>query len=103
MSKKTFPREVIENAVRMVRDPHGPYKSEWAAIESIAKEVGCAAESLRRWVRKAERNGDAKPIPTTNEQVRIQELEREVRELRQLNETLRLVSTVLASAELDRR
>ena len=29
----------------------------WAAITSIAEKIGCAAETLRSWVRQAERDG----------------------------------------------
>src|SRR5205823_5549642 len=31
--------------------------SQWAAITSIAEKIGCAAETLRHWVRQAERDG----------------------------------------------
>ena len=41
--------------------------------------------------------------PTTAEQQRIKELEREVRELRKTNEILKLASAYFAQAELDRR
>ncbi len=35
----------------------GPaYPSQWAAIGSIASKIGCAGETLRKWVRQAERN-----------------------------------------------
>ena len=43
------------------------------------------------------------PAPTTVEQQRIKELEREVRELRKTNEILKLASAYFAQAELDRR
>lgn len=41
--------------------------------------------------------------PTTDERERITALEREVRELRQTNEILRIASAYLAQAELKRR
>ena len=81
--------EVRSRAVRMVLKHVGEYSSQWAAISSIAGKIGCTAETQRRWVRQAERDEGLKPGPTSAEQVRIRELEREVRELRQANEILR--------------
>jgi transposase len=98
-----FSPEVIERAVRMVFESEGQYPSQWAAIESVASKIGCTAETLRRWVRRAERDQGLRPGPTSQEQQRIKALEREVRELRRANEILRLASAFFAQAELDRR
>jgi len=59
---------------------------------SIASKIGCTAETLRRWVRQAERDSGDRPGMMTEERDRIKELEREVRELRQANEILRKAS-----------
>jgi transposase len=98
-----FSPEVIERAVRMVLEAKDEYPSQWAAIESIAGKIGCTRETLRRWVRQAERDGGLREGPTTDEQQRIKDLEREVRELRKANEILKLASAFFAQAELDRR
>ena len=74
-----FSPEVIERAVRMVFDAKDQYPSQWAAIESIAAKIGCTAETLRKWVRQGERDSGVRPGPTTAEQQRIKDLEREVR------------------------
>jgi len=74
-----------------------------AAIASIASKIGCTAESLRRWLRQAERDAGMRPGATTDERERIKALERENRELRQANEILRKASAYFAQAELDRR
>jgi transposase-like protein len=108
MSKitKTSPRyapEVRERAVRMVFEHTEDYPSQWSAMVSIAAKFGCKAETLRKWVRQAERDRGVRPGPTTDERQRIRELEREVRELRQANEILRKASAYFAQAELDRR
>lgn len=100
---KSFSPEVRARAVRMVQEHRGDYPSEWAAIGSIAAKIGCNAETLRNWLREAERDQGVRPGPTTEEQKRIKELEREVRELRQANEILRKASAYFAMAELDRR
>jgi transposase len=54
--------EVRERAVRMVRE-HGPeHPSQWATMEAIAPKLGCTSETLRRWVRQAERDTGQRPI-----------------------------------------
>ena len=95
--------EVRERAVRMVLEHQDTHSSQWAAIESIAGKIGCTSESLRNWVRRAERDQGLRPGLTSEEQARIKALEREVRELRQANEILRKASAYFAQAELDRR
>ena len=98
-----YPPEVRARAVRMVLDHAGEHGSQWETIVSIAGKIGCTSETLRRWVRQAERDEGLRPGPTSSEQARICELEREVRELRQANEILRKASAYFAQAELDRR
>ena len=98
-----FSAEVMERAVRMVFEAKDHYPSQWAAIESIASKIGCTAETLRRWVRQGERDSGRRAGPTTADQQRIKELEREVRELRKTNEILKLASAYFAQAELDRQ
>lgn len=98
-----FSPEVRERAVRLVREHQGEHESPWAAIQSISGKMGCTAETLRRWVRQAERDSGEREGLTTPERERIRALEREVRELRQANEILRKASAYFAQAELDRR
>lgn len=104
MTRQTrYSPEVRTRAVRMVIEHRGEHVSEWAAISSIAAKIGCTAETLRGWVRQAERDQGQRAGPTTEERDRIKALEREVRELRQANEILRKASAYFAMAELDRR
>jgi len=71
--------------------------------ESVAEKIGCSPETLRSWLRRVERDAGKKPGPTTAEQDRVKELERENRELRRANEILRTASAFFAQAELDRK
>ena len=95
--------EVRERAVRMVFDQEVHHSSQWSAIQSIASKIGCTAETLRKWVRQAERDAGRRPGLTTEERERLKELERENRELKRANEILRKASAYFAQAELDRR
>ena len=47
MSKSNkYSPEVRERAVRLVQKARKDYPSLWAAIESIAPKIGCAAQML---------------------------------------------------------
>jgi transposase-like protein len=73
----------------MVLEHQAEHASQWAAISSIAGKIGCTGETLRGWVRQAERDQGLGSGPTTEDRERIKALERENRELRQANEILR--------------
>ncbi len=104
MDKRTrYSPEVRERAIRLVLEQQREHGSQWQAIRSIAAKMGCTAESLRRWVRQAERDEGRRPGLATGDQQRVKELERENRELRRANEILRKASAFFAQAELDRR
>lgn len=101
-SRKPFAPEVRERAVRLVREQQGEYPTQWAAIQAIASKIGCSAEALRTWVRRAETDAGERPGLTTDERERLKALERENRELKRANEILRKASAFVAAAELDR-
>jgi len=79
------------------------YETEWATITSIAGKIGCSTETLRNWVRQAERDAGQRPGLTSDQVSELRELRREVTELRRANEILKKASAYLAQAELDRR
>jgi transposase len=99
---KTYSPEVRETPVRMVFDHTHEHPSQWAAIQSIAEKNGCSGETLRNWVRQAERDQGKRAGLSTDERARLKELECEVQELRRANEILRKASAYFAQAELDR-
>jgi transposase len=102
-SQRRYPPELRERGVRMV----------WGAVEEnggvrigviprVARQLGVGTESLRGWVNQAEIDRGRRPGLTSDEQRRIAELEREVRELRRANEILKAASAFFAR-ELDPR
>ena len=87
----------------MAPEHGGEQASQWAAISSIAAEIGCHAETLRLWVRQSERGKGKRAGLTSDDRERLKALVHENRELRQANEILRKASAYFAMAELDRR
>jgi transposase len=94
--------EVRALAVRMVFEHQGSYETQAGAIAAIAPKIGCIPQTLREWVKQAEKDSGMRDGVTTEERDRIKTLERENRELRQANEILRKASAYFAQAELDR-
>jgi transposase len=94
-----YSAEVRERAVRMIREHEHEYGSRWEAIRSIAPKIGCTPQTLHNWIRKTE----PAQVAAASDQARLQQLKREVAELRRANEILRKASAYFAQAELDRR
>ena len=80
----SYSPEVRERAVRLVfeQKEHG---SQWPAIKSIASKIGCTAETLQTWVRKAGTDQGIRGGMSTSDRERLKELERENRELKRAN------------------
>jgi transposase-like protein len=87
----------------MVFDHTAEHPSQWAAIRSVGEKLGIRTESLRRWVRQAERDTGTRPGLTTTEREELKRLQREVVELKRANEILKKAAAFFAQAELDRR
>ncbi|WP_420833474.1 IS3 family transposase [Sphingomonas pollutisoli] len=99
MTSKTtnkFSPEVRARAVRMVLEHEKDHPSRWAAVVSIAAKIGCAAQTLHEWVKKAEIDSGARAGVPSDVAAQLKALERENRELRQANEILRKASAYFA-------
>ena len=98
----SYLRELRERAIRMVAETKSEYPSEFAAIGSVASRLGIgSAETLRKWIRRAEIDSGQRPGMTTAESEQIKALKKENAELRRANEILKSASAFFA-AELDR-
>ena len=105
MTSKTtnkFSPEVRERAVRMVLDHQHEYGSQWEAMCSVAEKLGPKPETVRLWVRQAEKDTGRRPGATTDELVELKRLKRENAELRRANDILKAAAHFFG-AELDRQ
>jgi transposase len=109
MPKKNgkYPDELRDRAVRMVLEHGHEYGSQWEAICSVADKPGGPnggpkAETVRLWVRQAERDQGRRPGATTEELAELKRLKRENAELRRANDILNAAATFFG-AELDRQ
>lgn len=100
--QRRYPPELRERAVRMVHEAIAESGERVGAVTRVARQLGIGPESLRNWVKQADIDKGKRPGVTTEQQRRIAELEREVRELRRANEILKAASAFFAR-ELDPR
>lgn len=105
MSKR-YPAEVREKALRLALDHLNEYPSAYAAAHAIGPMVDVHPETLRVWIVKAQADptvlAGAGKRGSTAEQEELARLRKEVRELKQANEILKLASAFFAR-ELDPR
>ena len=97
-----YPDGLRERAVRMVLEHGGEYGSQWEAICSVAEKLGPKAETVRLWVRQAERDQGRRPGATSDELAELKRLKRENAELRRANDILKAAAHFFG-AELDRQ
>ncbi len=69
----------------------------------IPAKIGCTAQTLNEWVKKAGLDSGVRAGFPSEAAERLKALERENREFKQANEILRKASAYFAQAELDRR
>ena len=86
----------------MVIEMTPDHPTEAAAIRSVAAKLGIgSAETVRKWVRRAQVDAGTRPGITSEELAEVKRLKRENAELRRANEILKAASAFFA-AELDR-
>ncbi len=55
-NRSRFSPEMKERAVRLFFDQVKGKEPTWPAIVSVSSKIGCTAETIRWWVRQAERD-----------------------------------------------
>lgn len=100
-NRSRYPDELRERAVRMVLDHQHEYASQWEAIVTVAQMLGPQAETVRKWVRRAEIDRGSRPGRSSEEVEELRRLRRENAELRRANDILKAAASFFG-AELDR-
>src|SRR4051794_13828795 len=93
-----FPLELKQRAVRLVLENHGDHRSQWSTICAIAQQLGMSHETLRNWVRQAERDTGHRPGVRTEERDELKRLRAENAELRRANEILKSAAAFFGAA-----
>jgi len=101
-SSRRYPPEIKERAVRMVQETMERKRQRSGRRLPRRPPARIGVESLRAWVRQAEIDRGTRAGLTSEERVRMRELERENKELRRANEILKSAAAFFG-AELDRR
>jgi transposase len=82
-TRPPYPPEFRREAVRLLI-------SGERTAEQLARELGCASQTLRNWRRQEEADrGERTDVLSSDERARLRELERENRVLRQEREILK--------------
>jgi len=94
-TRPPYPPEFRAEAIRLV-------KTSGDSIGQVAKDLGVSDQTLRNWVAQDDVDGGRTSGLTTDERIRLRELERENRKLREEREILRKAAAFFAS-ETERR
>ena len=89
-SRKPYPREFREDAVRL-------YRSSGKSLASVSGELGIATESLRHWIKQLDLDsGKRTDGLTTAEREELRRLRRENRVLQEEREILKKAAAFFA-------
>ncbi len=101
-TSKRYPAELKQRAVRMYAEVRPDQQTDWAAMARVAELLGIStAETVRKWVRRAEIDQGDRAGVTSEESAEIKRLKRENAELKRAN-AIRKAASAFFAAELDR-
>lgn len=93
---KRYDVEFKARAVRLVTEHVGEYDSQWACITAVAKRLGVATETLRRWINQAQVDTGVRDGVSTDAARELRELKRKNKELEETIEILKAATSFFA-------
>ena len=85
-TRRRYPPELKQRAVRMVTESRQEDETEWAAMTRVAGLLGVGTvETVRKWVRQAQVDEGSRPGVTTEDSAEVRRLKRENAELKRAN------------------
>jgi transposase len=72
-----YPQDFRDRTVNLVIEATPEHTSQWAAIETIGRQLGVSGETLRKWVRRAEVNAGQRAGLSTDQLEELKRLRRD--------------------------
>lgn len=92
-----YPAEFRERALRMLAEARADHPSDFAATSHVAGRLGVNPETLRLWKERADIDAGHKPGTTSEAQVEIKRLKKQIAEVENAHEILRSASVFFAT------
>jgi transposase len=100
---KKYDEEFKARAVRLVIDHAQEYDTRTACVAAVAKRLGVAPETLRRWINQSEVDTGARDGVPTDTVRELRELKRKNKELEETIEILKAATSFFARESDPRR
>ena len=92
-----YPADFRERALRMLTQARPDHLSDFAAASHVAGRLGVNPETLRLWKKRADIDAGSEPGTTSEAQVEIKRVKKQIVELEKANEILRSASVFFAT------
>ena len=92
-----YPADFRERALRMLAEARPDHLSDFAAASHVAGRLGVNPETLRLWKKRADIDAGREPGTSSEAQIEIKRLKKQIAELEKANEILRSASVFFAT------
>lgn len=92
-----YPADFRERALRMLAEARPDHLSDFAAASHVAGRLGVNPETLRLWKKRADIDAGRNPGTSSEAQIEIKRLKKQIAELEKANEILRSASVFFAT------